>query len=320
MSEPDTPVQRAVIVTENEGARTIDLDAGRRAFLRSVGVGAVGATALAGGIGGSVRTARAQDGVINDIAILNFALNLEYLEAEFYLRAAFGRGLSNDDIDGEGELGPVTGGAQVSFDTKDIRLYAEEIAMDEEAHVKFLRAATGDQAIARPAINLQRSFNQASRAAGLGNNFNPFTNEVNFLLAAFIFEDVGVTAYKGAAPLIEDPAILSAAAGLLGTEAYHAGLVRTTMRGLGLLVEANRISDARDSLDGPSNRDGGIGTRNRSNIVPTDDNALIYGRTPRQVLDIVYLSKRKRGGFFPQGINGALDAFSGNADDDDDDN
>jgi hypothetical protein len=258
---------------------------------------------------------------VQDTDILNFALNLEYLEAEFYLRAAFGDGLGAGDIGGTELAGDVSGGGAVSFDDGAIREYAEEIARDEEAHVRLLRQALGARAVARPEINLSTSFTAAAQAAGLimpGQTFNPFENETNFLLGAFIFEDVGVTAYKGAAPLIKDKGILGAAAGLLAVEAYHAGEIRTILSARGLGVEAGKISDLRDDLDGEGDKDQGIigpfppAPESTTNIVPTDPNGLAFDRTPLEVLRIVYFGTTLQQattngfGFFPNGLNGRL--------------
>ncbi len=238
----------------------------------------------------------------NDTDILNFALNLEYLEAAYYSLAT--------GIEMPFEA-TVFGGSPVPFQTPAIKAYAIEIAEDENAHVKFLRAALGRDAVEAPPINLRESFTAAAVAAGLiqqGQTFNPFADEVSFLLGAFIFEDVGVTAYKGASPFIEDKGILEAAAGLLGTEAYHAGIVRTTLFRLGQIVATQKISDARDSLDGPGDLDQGLDA-DTGNIVPTDHNGLIFSRTFSQVLRIVYLTPNlgvRKGGFFPFGIDGRI--------------
>jgi Ferritin-like domain len=183
--------------------------AGRRDFLRGLGLGAAGAAAF-GATALSQTNALAAAAPPNlDVAILEFALNLEYLEAEFYLRAATGVGLSPALL-GPG-AGPITGGSKVPFTMPLVKAYAQEIADEEQKHVEYLRAAltalTGS-VISAPAIDFTESFSTLASAAGLGEGFNAFQNDTTFLLAAYVFEDVGVTAYHGAAPLISNKAIL----------------------------------------------------------------------------------------------------------------
>ena len=314
----------------------------RRAFLRTSGTAAMfaGAAALAGCGGGGggnddplvqvpgtpganppTGTTPPPAGTITDADILNFALNLEYLEAQFYAFAAFGTGLPANLLTGTGTQGAVTGGRQVTFTDPVVAQYAREIAVDERQHVAFLRSALGSAAVAQPAIDIGSSatsaFSNAARAAGLigaGQSFDPYANDENFLLGAFIFEDVGVTAYKGASPLITNKTFLEAAAGILAAESYHAGLVRTVLYAKGLQAPSLRtatesISNARDSLDGPSDVDQGVAPiGNASNIVPADNNAIAYSRSPGDVLNIVYLTgaAAQQGGFYPTGVNGNI--------------
>ncbi|MBB4152455.1 hypothetical protein GGQ80_000331 [Sphingomonas jinjuensis] len=271
-----------------------------------------------------------------DIDVLNFALNLEYLEAQFYSWAAFGVGLNPSLTTGVGTTGTVTGGAQVNFSDNVVRQYAREIAQDEAAHVIFLRSALGSAAVAMPNLNISGdangAFTAAARAAGVVGStgtFNPYASDENFLLGAFIFEDVGVTAYKGAITSITNKTYIEAAAGIHAAEGYHAGLIRTILYAKGLQTPslrtaAGQISDARDSLDGSSDLDQGITLPNgtltttalatnvtvqASNLVPTDSSGIVFSRTPAQVLNVVYLSAgtgRTSGGFFPNGINGNI--------------
>jgi hypothetical protein len=325
-------------VPQNASIQTVtasQLNVARRRFLQtamagagllglsSVGLGAKAATAVSDipptqGLRSGKSNARDQD-------ILNFALNLEYLEAEFYLLAATGAGLTPADAGSDlGPIGATTGGRQVTFATPLIAEYAREIAADELAHVRLLRAVTA-KSVAKPAIDLSNSFTAAARALGLVSateTFDAFANENNFLLASYIFEDVGVTAYKGAAKLINNGDILEAAAGLLAVEAYHSGLLRGVLSSRRDLVAnagstqppvtigqaANAISDFRDSVDGSPDLDQGIvNPDGTSNIVPTDANGLAFSRTPGQVLAITYFSKSaESGGFFPAGINGRI--------------
>ncbi|MFN3434851.1 MAG: ferritin-like domain-containing protein [Sphingomonas sp.] len=241
----------------------------RRDFFRSA-LGAVAVTAAGGAALGLADQAAAQTTTYTDVDILNFALNLEYLEAQFYAYATTGSGLAANLQTGAGTQGAVRGGQQVPFSDPVVARYAREIAADEVAHVAYLRNALGNSAVAQPVIDISvganSAFSAAAVAAGLitaGGTFNPYANDESFLLGAFLFEDVGVTAYKGAAPLLTKTYI-EAAAGILAVEAYHAATIRSELyrRGLAtgstLIAQVGKISDARDSLDGGSDLDQGI--------------------------------------------------------------
>ena len=296
----------------------------RREFFKSLG----SLVAAGGGVAALANSApAAAQSTVTDADVLNFALNLEYLEAQFYSYAVFGTGLQAGLLTGTGTQGAVTGGRQVAFNDPLVAQYAREIAQDEIAHVTFLRSQLGGSAVAQPAIDVGTSpngaFSSAARAAGLvgpGQSFDPYANDENFLLGAFIFEDVGVTAYKGAAPLLANKTYTEAAAGILAVEAYHASIVRTTLYRKGIatpsLIDATeKISAARDSLDGATDDDQGIAPIGASsNIAPLDSNGLAYSRSTGQVLNIVYLNKTSvmSGGFFPSGVNGNIKTSAAN--------
>ncbi|MGH9162273.1 MAG: ferritin-like domain-containing protein [Vicinamibacteraceae bacterium] len=256
----------------------------RRLFAKRLGL--AGATVAIGG--GALGTAASpvKAAGVSDIDILNFALNLEYLEAEFYTVATTGRRIAElgIDVSGRGASGGTVGGQRVAFDTR-LGAVMRELADDEQKHVVFLRTALRGAAVAKPDINLE--------ALGLG-----FRNVPEFLTLARAFEDVGVSAYGGAAPLVESSKVLAAAAQIALTEAQHAGMLR-------FLVGQQNIRvpplDADDVLPPPA------GAR----FFAVDDNALSVVRTPGQVLSIVYASAAggaDRGGFFPSGVNGAIAA------------
>jgi hypothetical protein len=91
-------------------------------------------------------------------------------------------------------------------------------------------------------------------AGNIPTNFSPYANDNTFLVGAYVFEDVGVTAYHGAAALLTTSGNLSAAAGIMSVEAYHAGLVRTSLNAidpaglLGLVGYTTSISALRAAL------------------------------------------------------------------------
>jgi hypothetical protein len=244
---------------------------------------------------------------LTDADYLNFALNLEYLEASYYLIAATGSGLETADA-GSG-AGKVTGGAMVPFTSKIQQEYAYEIAQDELNHVRFLRSALGSAAVSAPAIDLENSFNAAASAAGIGSSFNPFASFDAFLVGAFVFEDVGVTAYHGAATLLTSTTNLGAAAGIMAVEAYHAAEIRTLIlqAGTTYVGYANQISALRAKLGG-----GNETSLSLTSVVACDPtNAIAYSRTTSDVLQIVYATSNggaTSGGFFPAGLNGNINS------------
>lgn len=247
-----------------------------------------------------------------DADYLNFALNLEYLEAEFYLRAASGNGLSATDSGNT--TSKTTGGAQVPGLTAVQQSYINEVAQNELDHVRFLRAALGSNAVPAPAIDLTNSFNALASAAKLGSSFNPFDNYNDYLIGAFIFEDVGVTAYHGAATLLaaKSPYLLPAAQ-IHAVEAYHAASIRSQIvaAGSALITTANAVQTVRAALGG-----GNETTLSATTIVAADPKTSIgYKRTTDQVLHIVYGTATTSGGaaagvssgtFFPSGLNGNI--------------
>jgi hypothetical protein len=310
----------------------------------------LGGAALAGmALGASTPKAEAQT-TYTDNDILNFALNLEYLEANFYYLAAFGTNISTANtastnagaavlgITGVGTQGTVTAPSttQVPFTTVQVASYCIETALEEGKHVAFLRSALGSLAVAQPAINLSTSFNTLATAAGIGSTFNPYASDANFLIGAYVFEDVGVTAYSGAAALLTNKTtILPAAAGILAVEAYHAGLIRTTIdafdpTGTTLVPLTTAISALRAKLSLAANASApnpdDIGTVpfsaslaggsavTATSIVDCNQSTMVcYNRNTTQVLNIVTgggaisgssVVSPATGVFFPAGMNG----------------
>ncbi len=275
----------------------------RRTLLGRAGAGALAAGVLATGIG---RTSPAEAATADiDVGILNFALNLEYLEGEYYNRGVSGSGLTNI-----GTPGTVIGGSPVPFSDASVQKLFANIALDEANHVAFLRSNLATAAVPEPNIDFTNTFLALGQAIGLP-GFNPFADELSFLLGAFVFEDIGVTAYNGAAPLVTSKTYLGAAASILAVEAYHAGAIRSALYQAGYSVYTDRISAIRAAFSGtgpntslPSDDVGDDGANGTVNLAPTDSNSLAFTRTPEQVLAIVFAGGTTSGGFFPNGVQG----------------
>ncbi len=249
----------------------------RRKFFKRAGTAGLGIAATTM-LAGTVEKLSAST-TYSDADIINFALNLEYLEAEFYSMATYGSTLEQRGvIPSSAVSGPTTGGKMVSFSGSPIAYLASALRTDEQDHVLYLRSALGSAAVKKPAINLD--------AVGFG-----FASVNDFLKLARIFEDVGVSAYLGAAPLISNKTYLDAAARILATEAQHAGAVRDRV------ISREMATTKVDSKD----------------VIPTqstpfdvDSNALSIPRSTSEVLNIVYGGGSHSGGFYPDGMNGTI--------------
>ncbi len=304
----------------------------RRGFLASAGA-ATAATLVGCGNNGpitsTVPTAPAAP-AITDPDILNFALNLEYLEAEFYLRAATGTGLSS--ADGGGATVTVKSNSKVTFSSPFIQQLSFELAQTELQHVRAIRAtitSLSSTPVAAPALDFTNGFNSIANNIGLG-TFDPFASDYNFLIGALAFEEIGVSAYTGAARLITASAVLDAAAGIQAAEAYHAGAIRTLLVGNAIasgsqtnIVNYNSILQLFNKLDtgnhttllvsgGTPSTNATVGTVfSPSTVVSADTtNAIAFARTTDQVLHLAYGTMpgtyTASGGFFPSGLNGTI--------------
>jgi Ferritin-like domain len=327
----------------------IDKALTRRSFLTRSGAAA--AATFVAGCGGSstpaptptpTPTPTPAPVVLGDADYLNFALNLEYLEAEFYLRGATGVGLSATDTGNATTTVTVPSTTMVPGLTSAQQAYILEIAQNELDHVRFLRSALGSDAVSRPDIDLMNSFNGAAALAGIGPSFNPFSSYEAFLVGAFVFEDVGVTAYHGAAGLLSTTATgkayLAAAASILAVEAYHAAEIRTLLIGDSIatatktatlvtpnptyVTYAQQISKLRATLGGGNETtltalppyaipfDPTTYVPASSIVAADSTNSIAYARTTDQVLHIVYAATAgagvKGGGFFPSGMTGNI--------------
>ena len=280
--------------------------------LGRVGAGTIGGAVIAAlaGAGAAAVSTQAEAATLTDTDILNFALNFEYLGAEYYLRAISGSGLAANLLTGTGTQGTVTGGSTVPWNGSAIEFYAQRLAIDEIAHVTFLRTVNGSAAIAEPSINLSTAWSTLAVAAGLiaaGQTFDPFADPVSFLIGAYVIEDVCVTALAGAAALLTSKINIAAAAGLLGTEAYQAGAIRTLLSDLGAGQVTDAISTLRATLSGAADDVGTLIPGNAYNFVPNDSNGLAFRRTTTQVLNIAYGGGAASNyGFFPNKVNGTI--------------
>ena len=177
------------------------LDSRRSVFKNMSGLGQkLAAAAVPLAVGAIFNKAYAQTPMGADVnAVLNFALKLEYLESYFYKARTAVVGLSPQN-------------------TAALTL----IATDEANHVSFLNSVLKNNAIPDPTA---AAFDYTAKGM-----FNP-TVAAQYLALAQSFEDTGIRAYKGAAPLVmANKTVLTAALNIHSVEARHASHIRSMRR------------------------------------------------------------------------------------------
>ncbi len=157
--------------------------------------GMAGAGFLAGGVlfSGFVSPAEAAISTSrrskkNDVRIANYALTLEYLEAEFYKQANAAGGISQPEL----------------------KLFASVTGAHELEHVKALKALLGSAAVKKPKFDFG----------------DTVTNQQKFQVTAQVLEDTGVAAYAGQGPNLLQRPLVKAALSIHSVEARHAAWIR----------------------------------------------------------------------------------------------
>ena len=192
---PDTGLTFEMVDRDGAIAEAAEEVAGhsRADFLRRAGLAAGGSLLASGALGAFAgRAVAAPPAAVpaqapaSDVAILKYALTLEYLEAAFYKEA-----VASGRLHGS------------------VRAFARKVAKDEATHVAALRQALGAQAQSSPKFD----FHGTTRS------------RATFLETSYALENTGVSAYLGQAPNIQTPSILLTAASIVTVEARHSGAV-----------------------------------------------------------------------------------------------
>ena len=278
----------------------------RRRFISALGMAgaAAGATALMSGCtNASTSSVAVNASGVSQTNLLNFVLNLQYLEATLYSFITQGTDLPSNLTYGSGVI---TGAPSALSFTSQINDLLNEVYYDEVNHVTYLQNILGSAAVSRPAINLAA--------------FGTITTS-NALSIGRLLEDVGVTAYTGVLPGLSS-SNAAYVGQTLGADSFHSGALRllsiqssvaTINAGDGMDVAPTDPGNAAVSAAGPSANGAFFASTGGAIAATNTTEGLAYARTTSQVLAILYgavgtpkAAGATSGGFFPSGVNGAI--------------
>ncbi|KAL4643207.1 hypothetical protein ACB092_02G077200 [Castanea dentata] len=262
-----------------------------------------------------------------DVDLLEFPLNLEFFEAEFFLYGALGYGL--DKVAPQLTQGGPTpiGAKKANLDpfTRDV---IEQFAYQEVGHLRAIQKVV--KGFPRPLLDLSKeSFaNVVDAAVGkkLSPPFDPYYSGVHYLLASYLIPYVGLTGYVGTIPKLQAPSSRRLVAGLLGVESGQDAVIRAYLYehaheivepyGISVAQFSNYFSDLRNKLGHEGVKDEGLWVRIsegaegkiKGNVLAGGADSVAYDRTAEEILRVVYGSgdEHKPGGFYPKGGNGNI--------------
>lgn len=182
--DADGAIEEAAYKVDPEGAAT------RAGFFKKAALG--GGALVAGGVvfGGLPALALGAPSKKQDVAILNYALTLEYLETEFYKQARAKAGLKGETA-----------------------RFAKVVYGHEAAHVKALKSVLGSAAVASPSFDFGATV----------------MSQKAFQPTAMAVEDLGVSAYAAQGPRLKQVAVIQAALSIHSVEARHAAWMRNIL-------------------------------------------------------------------------------------------
>ncbi|KAK9104009.1 hypothetical protein Scep_020853 [Stephania cephalantha] len=263
-----------------------------------------------------------------DNDLLQFAMNLEFLEAEFFLHGAFGEGLDTfaPELTGGGPPPIGVQRAPLHWLVRDVIV---QFGFQEVGHLRAIQQSVDP--IPRPMMDLSVTHFAKLMDMVIGTPldppFDPYRNDINFLLGSYILPYIALTGYVGSNQYLNGTNTKRLLAGLLAVESGQDAVIRAMLYEralqhvhpypLNVAEFTQKISTFRDQLSlSLIDKDDGVVTQkpernqgtSQGNIINGDWNSIAFSRTPQEILRIVYEtgSETSPGGFFPFGANGNI--------------
>ncbi|CAK9310087.1 unnamed protein product [Citrullus colocynthis] len=256
--------------------------------------------------------------VAPDVEVFRFASNFKYLEGEFYLNSALGRGIDSINPSYAFEGPSAIGAQKANLDHVYANIF-EEFGYEELGQLRAIIEPAGGRGIKRPLLNLSKGVfsDMIDKAIGfkLNPRFDPYANSINFLITASVFR----TCWSCWSNPFATPTPISQESGqnaVIRTLLYQRANEIVVPYNLIVAEFTNLTSTLANQFGKCGLQDEGIvvpqslGAKNQteSNILAADVNSLSYSRTIQEILRILYgsCSESKVGGFFPKGANGLI--------------